>query len=60
MSENNLHMCPNCKKGKMQPAGKIAFLGETEEPFREIKRLKNMSVTIVDMFSLIRTSPERL
>jgi hypothetical protein len=31
MSENNPQLCPNCKRGKMQPAGKTSFLGETED-----------------------------
>ncbi len=36
MSEKSLQLCPNCKKGRLRPTGKGAFLGETEEPFREI------------------------
>lgn len=40
MSENNPQLCPNCKRGKMQPAGKTSFLGETEEPFREINEAR--------------------
>jgi predicted RNA-binding Zn-ribbon protein involved in translation (DUF1610 family) len=40
MAENNLLLCPNCEKGMMRPAGKAEFLGETEEPFREINEAR--------------------
>jgi rubredoxin len=40
MSENNLQLCPNCKKGRLHPTGKGAFLRETEEPFREIDEVR--------------------
>jgi hypothetical protein len=40
MSENNLPLCPNCGKGSMRPTGKAAFLGETEEPFREMSEAR--------------------
>jgi hypothetical protein len=40
MSVNNLQLCPNCKKGRLHPTGKRAFLGETEEPFREIDEVR--------------------
>ncbi|HYZ58273.1 MAG TPA: hypothetical protein VE544_01350 [Nitrososphaeraceae archaeon] len=40
MSKSNLQLCPNCKEGRMQPAGKAEFLGETEEPFREINEAR--------------------
>jgi hypothetical protein len=40
MSKSNLQLCPNCKEGRTQPAGKAEFLGETEEPFREINEAR--------------------
>ena len=60
MSKSNLQLCPNCQEGRMQPAGKAEFLGETEEPFREINEARNMNAIIVDISSIIQTLPERL
>jgi hypothetical protein len=60
MSKSNLQLCPNFKEGRMQPAGKAEFLGETEEPFREINEVRRYECDNCGISSIIQTLPKRL
>ncbi|MCD6038437.1 MAG: hypothetical protein K0S67_2329 [Nitrososphaeraceae archaeon] len=41
MSEDNLQLCPKCRKGRMRPTGRAGTKGEKEEPFSEISYARN-------------------
>ena len=41
MSEDNLQLCPKCRKGRMRPTGRAGTKGEKEELFSEISYARN-------------------
>jgi hypothetical protein len=41
MSEDNLQLCPKCRKGRMRSTGRAGTKGEKEEPFSEISYARN-------------------
>ncbi len=41
MSEDNLQLCPKCRKGRMRPTGRARTKGEKVEPFSEISYARN-------------------